>query len=101
MAATRSALQRFVRGIARPAWDRLGWDPRSSDPQRLSITLLGAWSLSWACSARTPECGGRARERFERYLSTRSGLAPDLLTPVANVVAASGGADGWDLILEK
>ncbi len=27
----RSALQRFVRGIAGPAWDRLGWDPRPSD----------------------------------------------------------------------
>ncbi len=96
----RSALQHFVRGIAGPAWDRLGWDPRPSDPQRLNITrgrLVSALGLL----GEDPGVRRGARERFERYLSARSGLAPDLLTPVANVVAASGGADGWDLILEQ
>jgi aminopeptidase N len=51
--------------------------------------------------AEDPAVRREARERFDRFLAERTGLAPDLLTPVANVVAASAGEEGWNLILEQ
>jgi hypothetical protein len=96
----RTDLQAFARRVAGPAWARLGWDPRPSDTERLGITrgrLVAALGLLGG----DPEVRQEARARFERFLAQRTGLAPDLLTPVANVVAASGGEEGWKLILEQ
>jgi puromycin-sensitive aminopeptidase len=96
----RAALQAFVRRVATPARARLGWDPRPADTERLSITrgrLVGVLGLL----GEDPEVRREARERFDRFLSERTGLAPDLLTPVANVVAAAGGAEGWNLIVAQ
>jgi puromycin-sensitive aminopeptidase len=96
----RSALRAFVRQVAGPAWARLGWDPRPAEPERLGITrgrLVGALGLL----GEDPEVRREARARFDRFLAERTGLAPDLLTPVANVVTASAGEEGWDLILEQ
>jgi aminopeptidase N len=96
----RSALQGFVRRVAGPAWGRLGWVPGPSEPERLGITrgrLVGALGLL----GEDAEVRREAQQRFENFFAARTGLAPDLLTPVTNVVAASGGEDGWNLILEQ
>jgi puromycin-sensitive aminopeptidase len=96
----RSALQGFVRRVAGPAWARLGWVPGPSEPERVGIArgrLIGALGLL----GEDPGVRREARQRFETFLAARTGLAPDLLTPVTNVVAASGGEDGWNLILEQ
>ena len=48
-----------------------------------------------------PRSAEAALARFRDFLADRSGLAPDLLTPVAHVVAAWGGEEGWTSILER
>ncbi len=96
----RSALQGFVRRVAGPAWVRLGWDPRPSETERLGITR-GRLVAALGLLGEDRDVRQEARARFERFLSARTGLAPDLLTPVANVVTASGGEDGWNLILQQ
>jgi puromycin-sensitive aminopeptidase len=96
----RSALQDFVRRVAGPAWSRLGWDPDPSEPERLGITrgrLVGALGLL----GEDPGVRREAQQRLGRFFGVRTGLAPDLLTPVAHVVAASGGDEGWNLILDQ
>jgi puromycin-sensitive aminopeptidase len=96
----RPALRSFVQRVFGPMWVRLGWDGPPGEPPRLALTrarLLGGLAL-------IGEDAGVRREaasRFERYLADRSGLSPDLLTPVTTVVAASGGAAAWHTILEQ
>jgi puromycin-sensitive aminopeptidase len=97
-AADRVALQAFVRRVAGPVWGRLGWEPSGADAQRLAITrgrLLAVLGLS----GEDAEVRRQAAERFERFLTEKSGLAADLLTPVAHVVAASGTEEAWTAIL--
>jgi puromycin-sensitive aminopeptidase len=96
----REALQAFVREVAGPAWARLRWDPSPSEPERLGITRGRLVSLLGLIGA-DPSLRREALERFDRFLSERTGLAPDLLTPIAHVMAASAGEPGWNLLLER
>jgi puromycin-sensitive aminopeptidase len=96
----RAALQAFVRNVAGPAWARLGWDPSPDETQRTGITrgrVLSALGLLGNDAA----VGDEALARFRAFLVDKSGLAPDLLTPVAHLVAAWGGEEGWTSILEQ
>jgi puromycin-sensitive aminopeptidase len=97
----RDAVAAFVRRVAGPTWDRLGWDPAVGESQRLGITrgrVLGALGTI----GRDPALCQDALARFERYdPETGDGLAPDLVTPAANVSAASGGEAAWHLILDR
>jgi puromycin-sensitive aminopeptidase len=96
----RAALQGFVRRVAGPAWARLGWDPHPSESERLGITR-GRLVAALGLLGEDGEVRLEARARFDRFLVERTGLAADLLTPVANVVTASGAEDGWNLILDQ
>jgi puromycin-sensitive aminopeptidase len=94
----RAALQAFVRRVAGRAWAQLGWDPSPGEPERLGTTrgrvlaVLGGVGEDRGIRAQT-------EERFGRFLSGGGGLAPDLLTPAARVVATFGGQEAWETIL--
>ncbi len=97
--AERPTLQAFVRSVARPAFDRLGWVPEDGEQARLGITrsrLVGALGTVGADKAVAAD----AAARFAAYRADPSCLAPDLLTPTANVVVASGGEPAYDLVLD-
>ena len=50
------------------------------------------------------EADRSARRRWPasgRFVADKTGLAPDLLTPVAHVVAAWGGEEGWTTVLDQ
>jgi puromycin-sensitive aminopeptidase len=96
----RSALRAFIRRVASRAWARLGWDPAPSETERLGVTR-GRLVAVLGMPGQDPEVRREARARFDRFRTERAGLAPDLLTPVANVVAASGGEEGWAAILDQ
>jgi puromycin-sensitive aminopeptidase len=99
-AADRAAVQAFVRRVAGPVWARLGWEPSGTDAERLAITrgrLLAVLGLS----GEDAEVRRQATQRFERFLADKSGLAADLVTPVAHVVAASGTEEAWTAILDQ
>jgi puromycin-sensitive aminopeptidase len=98
--ADRSALQGFIRRVASPAWARLGWDADPSETERLNTTR---GRLVWLLGlpGEDPDVRREAEVRFDRFLAERTGLAPDLLTPVAHVVTASAGEDGWNTMLAQ
>jgi puromycin-sensitive aminopeptidase len=98
--ADRTALQVFVRAIARRSWTRLGWEPSPTDTHRLAIAR-GRLVAILGLSGEDPEVRQEAGSRFRRFLADRTGLAADLLTPVAHVVAASGGVESWEVILDQ
>jgi puromycin-sensitive aminopeptidase len=94
----RQALVAFTRRVTQAAWDRLGWDPGPADTQRIGIArarLVTARGLT----GEDPDVRSEASARFARFLSEPTSLAPDLLTPVANLVVASAGEAGWEAIL--
>jgi puromycin-sensitive aminopeptidase len=107
----RQAVAAFVRRIAGPAWDRLGWDPPVGESQRLGITRGRVLSALGTIGA-DPAVIQEARNRFEHYDGDPAGpggqggpggpgLAPDLVTPAAHVAAHAGGEGAWQLILER
>ncbi len=96
----RAALQAFARGVAGRSWAHLGWDPQPGESQRLGIARGRVVSVLGHV-ADDPEVRREGAARFDRFLAERSGLAADLLGPVAHIVAASVGEEGWNLILEQ
>jgi puromycin-sensitive aminopeptidase len=84
--ADRPTLQAFIQRIARPAFERVGWEPTAGEPERVRIargrlvTLLGTIGAD-------PAVRAEATARF----ADPSSVAPDLLTPVVIVTAAAGG----------
>jgi len=96
----RDALAAFVRRVAGPMWSRLGWDPTPNETQRTGITRGRLVSLL-GLFGRDPEVTEPAAARFGRYLADGSGLAPDLVTPVTNVVVAAGDEQAWTTVLTQ
>jgi puromycin-sensitive aminopeptidase len=96
----RAALHSFVRRIAGRSWTRLGWDPAPGEDQRTGITRGRVLSILGLLGDEA-SLGEAAVARFREFLAGRSGLAPDLLTPIAHVVAAWGGEEDWTSILER
>ncbi|MGH9054281.1 MAG: M1 family metallopeptidase [Acidimicrobiales bacterium] len=95
----RQALRSFIGRLAAPARSRLGWDPEPSEGKRTHIArakILGALGMPGA----DPGIRAEAAARFERSAAGDARVAPDLLTPVAHMVAASGGS-GWSSVLAR
>ena len=96
----RAALEDFVGRVVGRCWARLGWEPRPGESQRTGITR-GRVLSTLALLGSDPALGDATSARFRGFLADRSGLAADLLTPAAHVVAAWGGEAGWNLILDQ
>jgi puromycin-sensitive aminopeptidase len=95
----RPAVRSFVQRVCQPLWARLGWDPPPDEPKRLGLTRARLMS-TLALFGDDVAVRNEAASRFHRYRGDGSGLAPDLLTAVTRVVAASGGSTAWHAILD-
>ncbi|HZN13428.1 MAG TPA: M1 family metallopeptidase [Acidimicrobiales bacterium] len=86
----RDAVRRFVRDVARPVFDRLGWEPAAGEAERtarLRATIVAALGVTGA----DPDVQREAAARHARYVDDRTSLDPDLVAPVISVVAQGGG----------
>ena len=93
-------LAAFVRRLARPAFDRLGWERAEGENEKTSTlraTLLGALGGVGA----DEEVRQRAVELHQRYLDDRTAVDPDLLRPVVGIVARTGGPAEYDVFLDR
>ncbi len=96
----RAALQAFVRRVAGRSWTRLGWDPHPGESQRTGITRGRVLSVL-GLTGQESSVGDEAVARFRAFVADKTKLAPDLLTPVAHVVTAWGGEEGWTTVLDQ
>ena len=95
----RAALQAFVTRLARPIFDRLGWDPAPGEDPRQGIVrsrLISALGIL----ADDREVQASAAQHFERYLADPRALDPDVVTSVVHVVAHAGGEAAYEQMLE-
>ncbi|MDP9069800.1 MAG: M1 family metallopeptidase [Actinomycetota bacterium] len=96
----RSRLQAFVRALAGPAFERLGWAPSPGEAETtrtLRATLIGALGVLGA------DAGVRARaaELHAQYLEDAGSVDADVAGAVVAVVAAAGGEAEYATFLER
>ncbi len=94
----RDTLRAWVRRIARPVFDGLGWEPSAGESEqtaRLRALLVGALGTVGA----DPEIQREAAARHARYLADRTSLHADLVPPVISVVAWGGGEAEYTTLL--
>ncbi|MDQ3306226.1 MAG: M1 family metallopeptidase, partial [Actinomycetota bacterium] len=90
----------WVADVSRPALDRLSWQPSPGDDERsrqtrgLLITLAGA-------VGHDAEVVARAREIHSTYLDEPATVDPDVAAAALAVVASSGTAGDYDVVLER
>lgn len=77
--------------------DRLGWDPRKDESQKDS--LLRELAIRYCGFAEDPEVLNKANEKFEGYLKKQE-LHPDIRSPVFSIMAANGGENVYNNLLE-
>lgn len=96
----REVVAACVRRLAGPALARLGWDPEADEGPRAGTVrsrLIAAMGVLGA----DPEVRAEAARRHGELLAGRGGLAPDLVTATVNVVAAAGGPDAYEAVLDR
>ena len=88
--ASWEPLSRFVVALMRPAFQRVGWDVREGESHQ--GRLLRSLLLSCLGISGDPEIVSGCRDRFDRFLSDRSSLPPDLRLAVFRTVSRHGDA---------
>lgn len=96
----RRVLRRLIQKIARPAFDRLTWRPLSGEDinqgrlRAILARLLGT-------VGEDPMVRAEARTRWLSHVHGEEMLSPEMVTPLAHVVATSGGEEEWNLMYQQ
>ena len=98
-AEAREGLRRYVRELARPAFDRLGWEPAQDEPD-LSRSLRGTLVSALAILGGDAEVSARARE-IEAEARAGEPLDASLAAAAVAVVAATGDGDDFERFLAR
>jgi puromycin-sensitive aminopeptidase len=96
--ADRPALESFARRLARPTWERLGWEPEAGEGNRTAIARSRVLS-ALASTGRDPEMLAGAARLLDDHLAGRS-VPPDLVAASARIAVADGSADTWTRVRE-
>jgi aminopeptidase N len=85
-----NAFTSYARSLLKPAFERLGWDAKPGETadvaqlRRPVLEDLGEWGDAAVIA--------EARKRLDAFLQTHSGLSPDGLLTVVNIVARTADA---------
>lgn len=96
----RPMIQAFIRAIGQPLLDRLGWEPAPHDDvqrRRLRATLIRILGTVGADAA----VRERARQLLTAHWQNQASISPELLTPLAHVVASFGGEAEWEAMYHR
>jgi len=85
----RPLLGRVADALARPLWDRLGWDPRPGEDDEPRLTRAAVLWIEGTV-ARDPAVLAEAEARLARYLADPVTLDPTLATALVRVGARVG-----------
>jgi len=98
--AHRPALQRRVRELVGPAFERLGWEPSPGEGDRTG-TLRGHLLDALGNLAGDPDVVERARALHASYLDDRSSVDNDLVPALVRIVGRHGGEAEYTAFLER
>lgn len=94
--AALPGFQARARALLRPAFDRLGWDPRGGEPfldAQLRPSLIGLLGRLGDAAIIA-----EAQHRFARFTTNPASLPPDLRTPVLDIVGRHADAATWETL---
>lgn len=91
----REALQAFVRAIAQPALESLGWDEGPGEDIRRGRTRAALVRLV-GINGEDPVVQARARELLLGHLDDGRAVPAELLSAAAGIVAHKGEEGDWD-----
>ncbi|PYJ85436.1 MAG: aminopeptidase, partial [Verrucomicrobia bacterium] len=94
----REEFQKCARAILRPSFDEIGWEPKSGEP--VKIALLRASLIKALGDLNDKEIVAGCRERFQKYLSDPTSVAPDLRPAVLAVVGRYADETTWNKLHE-
>jgi hypothetical protein len=96
----RERYRGFVRDLARPAFDRLGWTPGPEEDE-LTRQRRGTLVSLLGVVGHDDEVRRSARELHDRHLADPTALDPNVAAAVVGVVAASGTPEDYEAFLER
>jgi aminopeptidase N len=90
----RPHFQQYARVLLRPAFDRVGWEAKQDEPSQRSF--LRASLIRGLGFLNDTNVVTGCRARFERFLSDRAAVAPDLRPDIFAVVGRYADAQTWE-----
>jgi puromycin-sensitive aminopeptidase len=96
----RERFRAFVRDLARPAFDRLGWTP-TADEDELTRQRRGTLVSLLGVIGNDEEIRDEARALHDQHLADPTSLDPNVAAAVVGVVAASGTTADYEAFLER
>jgi puromycin-sensitive aminopeptidase len=96
----QAGYQALVRGLVRPALDRLGWGPAAGESER-SSQLRGVLLETLGSLGRDPEAIALARSLHEAFVGDPASVNPALAAASIGVIADTGGEADFDLFWER
>ncbi|HEX4667658.1 MAG TPA: M1 family metallopeptidase [Chthoniobacterales bacterium] len=90
----RPHFQQYARVLLRPAFDRVGWEAKEGEPAERSF--LRAALIRGLGFLDDSNVVAGCRARFERFLSDRAAVAPDLRPDIFAVVGRYADAESWE-----
>jgi aminopeptidase N len=90
----RPHFQEKARALLRPAFDRVGWEPKTGEP--VERGLLRASLIRGLGVLDDSDVIAGCRSRFDRYLKNPAGVSPDLRPVIFKVVGRYADAGTWE-----
>ncbi|MCL4495913.1 MAG: ERAP1-like C-terminal domain-containing protein [Firmicutes bacterium] len=96
----REVLRNFVKRIATPPLQRLGWDSAGNDSVK-TARLRARLILSLGTIGRDQGVCQEAHDRLMAHIEGREPAAPELLNSLIGIVAENGTDQEWDIFYEQ
>ncbi|HUP87651.1 MAG TPA: M1 family metallopeptidase [Acidimicrobiales bacterium] len=96
----RSGLQAFVRRLAGPAFERLGWSAQPGEGEKIP-TLRSLLLDTLGTVGADPDVRWRAGELHAQYLQDRAAVDADIVPALVSIAAATGGEGEYQQLLDR
>ena len=90
----RPRFQQYARAVVRPAFDRVGWEPKQGE--LLATSFLRVSLIRGLGLLNDSDIIASCRSRFDKFLDEPSALPPDLRPAVFSVVGRYADAQTWE-----
>ncbi len=90
----RPQFQQYARAVIRPAFDRLGWEPKKDEP--LPASLLRVSLIRGLGVLNDSDIIASCRSRFDKFLDDPSAMPPDLRPTIFAVVGRYADTQTWE-----